>query len=88
MFLDVAMPEIAAGIAGKRNVDARDHVGRALHHILPTTLIRVGWECFSGEAKRGVLQQVEVAVKLAAIDHLEANVMEMDGMGILGQIDQ
>ena len=59
--------------------DPGDNVGRALHHIFPSLLIGMGGECAAGKVKRSVLQQVDVGIESAAIDDLEANVVQVDG---------
>src|SRR5271156_2716535 len=42
VLLHMTMPEILSGISRKRDVNARDHVGRTLDDILPPLLIRIG----------------------------------------------
>src|ERR1700688_3551887 len=45
VLLHMTVPEIASWISIKRNVNARDHVGRALDDIFPPLLIRIGRCC-------------------------------------------
>lgn len=88
VLLDMTVPEIASGIPRKRNVNARDHVGRALDDILPSSFIWIGPYCGAGKTQCSVLEQINVPVKRPAIHHLEANVMKMNRMGIVGKVDE
>ena len=88
VLLEMAVPEIASGISLKRNVDPRDHIGRTLHHILPAPLIRIGRKRRAGKAKRSFLHEVKVTIEGPAIHHLEAHMMEMNGVRIVGKIHQ
>ena len=81
------MPDVAAGEAGEGHDDSRDHAGVGSDGILPAGLIRVGrlWRAQEVQLTLGLIEPGLVGL---AVEDLEAHQVQMNGMGIVGGIDQ
>src|SRR5581483_1391081 len=87
MFENVAMPHVAAGESFKAHDDARNHAGIGAHGILPTCLVRLGRNSGASESE-DVLVLIGKSIEAPAIENLKSNEMEMNGMGVVGQVHQ
>ena len=83
----VTVPDVASGVAFKFHDDAGDSEGIGSDGIFPSKLAGgegnggAGEDDFSGELVDGNIER-------PAVKHLEADEVEVDGMGVVGQIDE
>jgi hypothetical protein len=87
MLEDVAMPDVAAGVAVETDDDAGDHAGFGAHCVLPPCFRRIGRDRVARELQL-VFADVGEGLKTAAVEDLKFDEMQMDGMRIVGGIDQ
>ena len=81
------MPDVASGVALKFNDDAGDGEGVDTNRVLPPKLARrkrncrIGEDDFAGELVDGNIER-------PAVEHLEADQVKLDGMGVIGQSER
>jgi hypothetical protein len=83
----VAMPDVAPCISFERHDNARDHARVGARRVLPS-----GFGRFRRRRRARISQRILVliseGVQTAAIQDLKTDQMKMDGVRIVGQIDQ
>src|SRR5271156_3893528 len=83
----MAMPDVTVGEALEARDDPCDHSGIGADGVLPAGFVRIGRRGGSEIADRSMLLIVE-HVERAAVENLKANQMQMDGMRVLGEVDE
>ena len=81
------MPDVAAGESLKVDDDPGNHSRIGPHRVLPAGFVCIRRNGLGGIPQLAVVQ-IRENIERAAIEDLESHQVEMDGMGILGQIDQ
>src|SRR5665213_1712642 len=83
----MAMPDVASRVTRERNDNAGDQSRVRLHGIFPAALVvcrpdlRAHQDQLAGS-------QVFIDVEAAAAKHLKARQMQMNGMGVVGQVEE
>src|SRR5579862_1062723 len=87
MFNNVTVPDVSAGVSLESNDDARDHRWLRADRIFPSRLARIGRH---GQAQAGKLFRPHISrrVESLSIENQKTHHMQMDGMGIVGEVDQ
>ena len=83
----MAVPDVAAGVSGKRNDDAGYGFGMGFDGVFPAAFVRLRPRSVADVLKLLVVEEV-VHVEGVAIENLETDQVQMDGMNILGGIDE
>ena len=87
MFEQMAVPDVSAGITLETDDDPSDGFGIGLHCVFPSALAGrgQGWRSAIVELAG---QQVFIGIEALAVEDLEADQMEMDGMNVAGGVGE
>jgi hypothetical protein len=87
VFEEMAVPGVAACVSVKADDDAGDGTGEGADGVFPAHFAGLGVGYGAGPEEFFV-HAVFVDVEIAAIEHLEADHVEMDGVGVVGEVDE
>ena len=87
VFEDMAVPDVAAGVSVEGDDDACDHGGVGAYRIFPSHFFGRGGLGGSEEVQRA-LGLIFKGVERAAVEDLEADQMQVDGVGVVGEVDE
>src|SRR5579862_2263327 len=83
----VAVPDVAASIAFELDDDACDREGVNTGNVLPSHL--AGSESVGGSGEDDLAGElVDSYIEGPAVEHLEADHVQVDGVGVVGEIDE
>src|SRR6185312_10933706 len=89
MFEDVAVPDVSSGIRLEGNDDASGSSGRTLHHVFPAHFVRLGRHGWAGVAEgQRVAGEIVLDAEAASIEDLEADHVQVDGVGVMGEVGE
>src|SRR5579863_3272568 len=84
---DVAMPDVTTDKTFEANDDSCDHPRIRSHRIFPSGFVRIG-RYRRPRVLHHALVLIKKRFKAAPVEDLESNQMQMDGVGIIGQVNQ
>jgi hypothetical protein len=87
MLEDVAMPDVASDKTFEANDDSRDHSWIRSNRVFPSSFVRIG-RYRRPRVLQDALVFIEEGFEAAPVEDLESNQMKMDGVGIVGQVNQ
>ena len=87
VFEDVAVPDIAAGESLKPHDDARHHSRIGAHGVFPSGFARLRRHC-GADVAHLALRRINLRFEGPAVEYLESNQMKMDGMRVVGKVEE
>ena len=87
MFQNVAMPDIAAGVALEPYNDSRDHSRMRLHGVFPTGFVR-RWRHSCADVLDSSSLVVVLRLKGPAVEDLKSDQVEVNRMRVIRKVQQ
>jgi len=81
------MPDVSSGIAVEGDDDARHHAGIGADGVLPAHFIRLGRPGGAGVTERAFRLEFE-GIEAAAVENLEADQMQVNGVRVVGEVEE